>query len=354
MYQEIEGGTKINIQGLDIWIPPLGYGCDIDTGEIKPVEIIKIDDDPLKQKWKRQPLPYQYEKWVLDEKSKQQYDENYINDEYEYYRKKEWHRRLYGIWYYIKGEPIYIPGSYYFYLNWWELKEGYPEFRIVDWRYFIFWQYCVEDPICYGMIEMTKRRGGKSVRAACILFERVSRTVNARGGIQSKKKDPDARDFYLNHIVSPFQKLPEFFIPVYDTMKGSKPESKLSFFATSVRGKNSYEYLKNAQLKSEIDYRESEPMAYDGTNLFMLVCDERGKVDFDLIDAHLLVRKCLLDLRGNITGKMIVCTTVEEIGIKSRFPDLWKMSNQYERKNKFLQTESGLYRFFTPADEAGD
>ncbi len=353
MYKEIEGGTKHVIQGLDIWIPKIGYGCDIDTGEVQPVEVIKVSEIPSEQVWQRQHLPEEYEAWVLDERTVQQYDATYFNFEYEKYRQQQWHRRLYGIWYYINGKPVYIPGSYFFFLNWWQIKEGYPAFRMVDLHYFYFWQYCVEDKNCFGLIQMTKRRGAKTVKAACILFERVSRTISAKGGIQSKKKDPDAKDFYDIHVISPFQRLPEFFIPVYNTMKGTKPAGELSFFATSVRGKNSVVNLNNEQLKSEIDYREAEALAYDGTNLLILVNDERGKVDFDLISAHLIVRKCVLDLRGNITGKMIVCTTVEEIGVKARFPELWEMSNQYKRGDA-VSTTSGLYRFFTPADEAGD
>jgi len=353
MYKPIEGGTKIELQGLSVWLPPLGYGCDIDTGDIQPVEILKSSEIPSEQVWERHYLPEQYEAWVEDEKNKQQHDTTYFNFEYEKYRQQQWHRRLYGVWQYINGVPVYIPGSYFFFLNWWQIKEGYPEYRVVDLHYFYFWQYCVEDPMCFGIIQMTKRRGAKTVKAACILFERVSRTISAKGGIQSKKKDPDAKDLYDIHIISPFQRLPEFFIPVYNTMKGTKPAGELSFFATSVRGKNSISSLNNEQLKSEIDYREAEALAYDGTNLLVLINDERGKVDFDLISAHQIVRKCVLDLRGKITGKMIVCTTVEEIGVKARFPELWEMSNQYKR-GEAKSTPSGLYRFFTPADEAGD
>jgi len=353
MLKEIEGGTKINIQGLGIWLPPLGYGCDIDTGEVKPVEIIKNSEISAEQKWQRELLPPEYESWVEDERVKKKYDKDYFNYDYENYKQREWHRRLNGIWIYVNGVPTYIPGSYYFFLNWWIIKEGSPSYRLVDLHYFYFWQYCVEDAKCFGMIQMTKRRGAKTVKAACILFERVSRTENSKGGIQSKKKDPDAKDFYDIHIISPFQKLPEFYIPVYDTMMGTKPANKLSFVATSVRGKESLFNLNNEQLKSEIDFRESEALAYDGTNLFVLINDERGKVNFDLIQAHLVVRKCVMDLRGKITGKMIVCTTVEEIGVKARFPELWRMSDQY-KKEEGKATESGLYRLFTAADEAGD
>lgn len=347
------GGEIILYQGLEINLPPYGMGMDIDTAELKPVEIIKISEIHDEQIWQRQFLPDDYEIWVRDEKSKQEIDANYVNYELEKYRQQEWHRRLYGIWYYINGKPVYIPGSYYFFLNWWEIKESYPEYRRVDLYYFYHWQYCVYDPLCYGKIQATKRRGAKTVKAACICYERVSRTAKAKGGIQSKKKDPDAKEVYEIHIISPFQRMPEFFIPVYNTLQGSKPANKLSFYATSVKGKNSIANLQNEQLKSEIDYREAEALAYDGTSLLVLICDERGKVQFNLIDAHLIVRKCCLDLRGNITGKMIVCTTVEEIGIEAKFPELWAMSNPLKRVNG-KSTESGLYSEFIPADEAGD
>lgn len=347
------GGEKIVYQGLDIHLPPFGFGMDIDTGELKPVEILKISEVEYDQIWERQALPEEYEEWVRDEKSKQEVEPNYFNHDYEKYRQQEWHRRLYGLWYFINGKAIYIPGSYYFFLNWWEIKEGYPEFRKVDLHYFYHWQYCVYDPLCFGKIQATKRRGAKTVKAACICFERVSRTAKSKGGIQSKKKDPDAKDVYEIHIISPFQRLPEFFIPVYNTLQGSKPANKLSFYATSVKGKASIANLQNEQLKSEIDYREAEALAYDGTSLLVLINDERGKVQFNLIEAHLLVRKCCLDLRGNITGKMIVCTTVEEIGIEAKFPELWAMSNPLKRVEG-KATESGLYSEFVPADEAGD
>lgn len=347
------GGEILLYQGLEIHLPPYGMGMDIDTAELKPVEIIKVSENPYDQIWQRQHLPDDYEIWVRDEKSKQEIDANYVNYELEKYRQQEWHRRLYGIWFYINGKPVYIPGSYYFFLNWWEIKEGYPEYRRVDLYYFYHWQYCVYDPVCFGKIQATKRRGAKTVKAACICYERVSRTAKAKGGIQSKKKDPDAKEVYEIHIISPFQRMPEFFIPVYNTLQGSKPANKLSFYATSVKGKNSIANLQNEQLKSEIDYREAEPLAYDGTSLLVLICDERGKVQFNLIDAHLIVRKCCLDLRGNITGKMIVCTTVEEIGIEAKFPELWAMSNPTKRVNG-KSTESGLYSEFIPADEAGD
>jgi hypothetical protein len=38
-------------------------------------------------------------------------------------------------------------------------------------------------------------------------------------------------------VVQPWQKLPDFFRPVFDTMKGDAPKDELRFFATSKRGR---------------------------------------------------------------------------------------------------------------------
>lgn len=189
------GGEIILYQGLEINLPPYGMGMDIDTAELKPVEIIKISEIHDEQIWQRQFLPDDYEIWVRDEKSKQEIDANYVNYELEKYRQQEWHRRLYGIWYYINGKPVYIPGSYYFFLNWWEIKEGYPEYRRVDLYYFYHWQYCVYDPLCYGKIQATKRRGAKTVKAACICYERVSRTAKQKVVFKAKRKTPMLKRF---------------------------------------------------------------------------------------------------------------------------------------------------------------
>lgn len=340
----------INIRGVDIYLPEYGFGCDADNDSIiLPVEIIKRSEEPLEQYWERQPLPDEYEKWVEDEKSIKEHDESYFNFDLEKIRLREWHRRLYGVWVWIKGRPIYIPGSYYFFLNYWVLDQGFPTFRISDWKKALFWKWNEYNPFSYGMIEVTKRRGGKSVFAACMLTEYATRTLKAICNMQSKS-DEDAKKLFDFHIVTPFQSLWAEFIPLYDTNKGTKPEKKLSFYAASARGKNVT--VTDEQLKSEIAFENSKPLALDGQKLARMILDERGKVDFDLIDAHLIIRKCLLDWRMNIVGKMIVTTTVEEIGIKSKFFELWQLSDPTKIYGN--STKSGLFSFFMPADEAGD
>lgn len=351
MYKKPEKYSEvINIRGVDIYIPEYGFGLDADNDSIiVPVEIIKRSNNPLEQYWERQLLPDEYEQWLEDERSIKEHDKTYFNYELEKLRIREWHRRIYGVWIWIKGKPHYIPGSYYFFLNYWILDGGFPTFRKSDYKKALFWKWIEYNPYAYGLLEVTKRRGGKSVFAACMVTEYATRTLKAICNMQSKSRD-DAKKLFDFHIVTPFQSLWAEFIPLYDTNKGTKPETKLSFYAASARGKNAS--VVDEQLKSEISFEDSKPYALDGQKLARVILDERGKVDFDLIDAHLIIRKCLLDWRMNIVGKMIVTTTVEEIGIQSKFFELWQQSDP----SKIIgnSTKSGLFSFFIPADEAGD
>lgn len=351
MYTKIDNYSEIvNIRGVDIYMPPIGYGFDTDDEKIMlPVEIIKRSENPTEQYWERQVEPPEFEEWVDDEKSKKEFDVSYFNYELEKFRQREWHRRLFGVWVYIKGKACYIPGAFYFFLNYWLLDNGFPAFRKSSLRKFTYWQWNVYNPYSYGVMEITKRRGGKSVEAGCIVTEYGTRTERAIINMQSKTDD-DAKKLFDYHVVTPFQSLSPIFIPLYDTNKGTKPESKLSFYAASSKGRNAV--IVNEQLKSEIAFENSKPLTLAGQRLMRLILDERGLVDFDLVDTHLIIRKCLLDWRGNIIGKMIMTSTVEEIGIKSKIYELWLQSDPTKLVNG--STKSGLFSYFSPADEAGD
>lgn len=107
------------------------------------------------------------------------------------------------------------------------------------------------------------------------------------------------------------------------------------------------------QLRSIINYKSSKPKAYDGKKTKRLLLDESGKVETDVIKRHTIVKKCCVDNRRKIVGKIIVTSTVEELGIKFRFDDLWKWSDQRIRQ-KDGATKSGMYNFFIPADRSGE
>jgi len=348
----------MTIQGLDCWIPPVGMGTHCISGELKPVEVLKRSSNKKEQFWEPMLIPEDFEYLVQEEEeeAERRKDPEFSNPALDAIREREWHRRLYGIWFFNNGKAVYLTGLNYFYLNYWELDTGLPDFRVIDLEYFYFWQFCVEDPFCYGMVEVCKRRNGKTYRGGCVLYEAASRVENAHCGMQQKKEE-DARDeIFLKAIIPQFGKLPSFFRPIYDTSGGEAPKGGLSFTKTSKKGRGALAAFRDKSKKalgSKISYRDTKIKSYDGAKLYRGLFDESGKIEIDVIERNAVLKKCLENDKREIVGKMIVTSTVEEIGIKFRFEQLWIASNQYERL-KTGKTKSGLYKFFQPADKSGN
>lgn len=352
MYKKIPRGKCITVQGLDCWLPPVGWGTHCDTGDMERVDIIKRSKKESEQYWEPQKLPDDYLDKLIKESEKQNSDKEYTDPDLDSIREREWQRRLYGVWLYVNGEPIYITGWYYFFLNYWHLDTGLPDYRLVDLEYSYFWQHCVEDPNCYGMIETRKRRDGKTKRAGCTLYEFASRTPAAWSGIQSMNRDV-AGELFSDDIVVPFKLLPDFFVPVYDQSQSDTPKSSLRFFRTAVKGRRATKNMRGVELKSKIDFKDAKPKAYDGKKVHRLLLDESGKIDTDVIKRHIILKPCLVDNKRRIVGKMVVTSTVEEMGLEFRYKELWVQSDQYKREPDGT-SKSGLYRFFIPADRAGN
>ena len=351
MYEKIEGGTTEKIKGLECHLPPVGYVMNRMTGELEERKILSSSLRKEEQFWLRTVLPDDWEKKREDENFKRQEDPNYFDPEMEKFRVQEWDRRINGLWFMNKGKPTYLTGLHYFYLNWWKIDVGYPDFREPDRKYFYFLQFCVEDPNCLGMVEVTKRRQGKTMRSGVFVYDYASRTKNANSGIQSKTSDDAKKNVFQKAIVTPFKHLPDFFRPVYDTAKGITPTSELRFFETTKRGRRKTKYVAEAELESSIDWKSSEIFAYDGTKLQRYLGDEVGKTkDVDVWERHQVVRFCC-ELDAEIIGKMLYTTTVEDMDNGGdAFKKLWHNSNQ-EQKNENGRSVSGLYRYFMPAFE---
>lgn len=360
MHLEIPQGNKINIQGLDCWIPPEGYVYNIASKQIEHRGIHKRSDIVEEQYWERVPLPNWYKDTIKKEdayeKKRKEDEYPFYDEQLENYKKQEWDRRLNGFWFYNNGVATYITGSHYFYLQWWQIDIGYPKFRIPDMEYFYFLQYCIEDPFCMGMIEITKRRFGKTFRGGVFITEYPTRTKMTNGGIQSKTGS-DAKKVFGKAVINPFKKLPRFFRPEYDMSLGITPKSEIRFQQTNVRGKKAEEGLDKDELGSLIDHQSADMVAYDGQKLHRYFSDEWAKTtECNIYDRHDVIRYCLLDDEGNIIGKALYSSTVEQLesekdGVQEAAINLWNDSDQ-NNKGENGRTPSGLYRFFMTADRA--
>lgn len=349
MYREHRYGSKLNINGIVVTIPPSGTVYNVMTGAWEKRDILKRSAKKENQYWERPTPPENYEAKRKKEIIAQKTDPDYYNPELQAYRNQEWDRRLNGYWFYNNGVPTYITGLHYFYLVHWKIDVGYPHFRITDLHFFYFLEYCVQDPKCLGMIEVTKRRQGKTMRAGAFLFELTSRSKNKNAGIQSKTYE-DARDnVFSKGIVMPFKYLPDFFVPIYDTEKGLTPKSELRFFKTNKRGAVGDIFDKKIELESQITFKSADKFAYDGTKLHRYLGDEAGKTkSVDVYERHQVVQFCMMQ-DENIIGKCLYTTTVEEMEDGGEaFKKLWMASDQSNR-NSNGKTRSGLYRYFMPA-----
>jgi hypothetical protein len=357
MYEKIEKGSTIHIQGLDCNLPPEGYVFNILTKQVEHRGIYQRSDIQSEQYWKRIPLPSWYadtmKEWDEYDKKKKDDAPEFYDEKLEDFKKQEWDRRLNGFWYMNNGKPTFLTGMHYLYLQWWSIDIGYPKFRIPDLEKFYFMDYCIQDPLCMGMLEVTKRRFGKSFVAGLFVTEYTTRTKMTNGGIQSKTGS-DAKKFFAKTVVNPFRRLPKFFRPEYDMSLGVNPKSEMRFQKTNVRGKKAEDNVDKDELGSVIDHQSADTVAYDGQKLHRYVADECGKTtEVNVYDRHEVVRYCLLDDEGKIIGKALYTTTVEKLtsekdGVQDAFKLLWEESNQEKRKDNGT-TSSGLYRFFMSA-----
>lgn len=357
MYDPIENGTVLNIQGLNCHIPPEGYVFNILTQQLEYRGVYSRSDIKEEQYWERFDYPSWYKSvlrsWEEYDKAKDSDSPDFYDSRLEEYKQQEWDRRLNGFWFKNNGESVYLVGMHYFYMQWWPIDVGYPKFRMPDLEKAYFLQYCIEDPLSMGMVEVTKRRFGKSFFAGMFATEYVTRTKMTNGGIQSKT-GTDAKKFFAKTIVNPFRRLPKFFRPEYDMSLGVNPKSEMRFQKTNVRGKKAEDSVSKDELGSVIDHQSSDKVAYDGQKLHRYIADEVGKtIEEDVYERHEVVRYCLLDDEGKIIGKALYTTTVEKIesdkdGVQDAFRLLWKESDQNNR-NELGMTGSGLYRFFMTA-----
>ena len=357
MYSEIPQGKKIDIQGLICNLPPEGYVWNNITKKLEYRGVYQRSEIKEEQYWERMPLPGWYKetmkRWDSYEKNKKDDAEEFYDEELEEYKKQEWDRRLNGFWFRSNGEAVYLVGSHYMYLQWWQIDIGYPKYRLPDLEYFYFLQYCIEDPNCMGMLEITKRRFGKTYRGGLFVTDYPTRTKMANGGIQSKTGG-DAKKVFSKAVISPFKRLPRFFRPEYDMSLGVNPKTEMRFQKTNVRGKKAEDSVDKDELGSIIDHQSADTVAYDGQKLHRYVADECGKTtEVNVYDRHEVVRYCLLDDEGKIIGKALYTTTVEKLttekdGVQDAFKLLWEESNQ-EKRQENGTTSSGLYRFFMSA-----
>ncbi|MES2287375.1 MAG: hypothetical protein V4547_16905 [Bacteroidota bacterium] len=367
MFYPVEGGSVYEVPDNAFGfvykcnLPPIGYGVNSITGELQETDVITRSDIPEDCFWDRYVLPLDWKKRRVAEKERQRFDKYYVDPYLENIRATQWKRRLCGIWfanYNPKTKQVeyrYVTGTHYLYATFWKFQGKLMDFRINDMEAWYVVKYCETDPNCLGVNEITKRKLGKTAKLGCWLYERTSRPpVNQHAAFQSKA-DNDAEEVMKKAIVQPWQKLPDFFRPIYDLMKGDDP-NELRFFHTSRRGSTANEEREEEDaLESWIEYGASSAGYFDGPELYSYGCDEAGKTKrpVSIKERQNIVRYCS-EIDGEFAHRKAYYTTTVEIepGEEDNyeFQEMTAMSNPLDRDDNG-RTMTGLYTYFLPAQK---
>lgn len=285
------------------------------------------------QKWKRTELPENWDELTQEEQEKFAFEEDRKCNE--------------GVWFMCKGVPTYISGDHYFYLNWFHIDSGYPDYRDRDRRWFYHVYLCFADEECLGQDYGKLRRDGYSYRCDSIILNRARKTFNAKYGIISKTSD-DAKEMF-NKLVNGFINLPDFFKPQVATAEDIKNDLWLKTPQQKVTFKNRV-IKKEISLNTLISHKATKENSFDGWKLQVLCADESGKFPKDVsIEKWFNIGKTCLILGSKIIGKMLMGSTVNEAEKGGEgFKNIWDNSD-HTKKSENGRTISGLWRYFVSA-----
>ena len=335
-------GEIYEVQGLRIGLPAMPKEID---GMRLPREeqvFVQVSKPSTLKK-----LKTIYDFHNIDEDVKEQYVD-YINQEFD--------RRDNGYWFMCNGEPTYLTGSHYMYLNWTKIDIGAPDFRQANRIFFYFWEACKADKRSYGMCYLKNRRSGFSFMASSETVNQATTTKDARFGVLSKTGS-DAKKMFTDKIVPISLNYPFFFKPIQDGME--RPKTEIAYKVPSRKlTRNSLKSTDSAidlgdGLDTTIDWKNTGDNSYDGEKLRLLVHDESGKWEKpDNILNNWRVTKTCLRLGAKIVGKCMMGSTSNALDKGGEnFKKLYYDSNLITTKrNRNGQTPTGLYALFIPME----
>ena len=291
-------GLSTNVYGYDVAIP------DMPPKE----EIINYGRPISEQIFRKTLMPDGFQFWSANEQ------EAFIT--------REHHRRKEGLWFYIKGKPIYISGLFYYFMNYWPLDTGKDtKFHMGDWKFFIIWMHVVQSPEIFGLIDFKCRRIGDTEKALCMIYEYGTRVRNTLNQLYDCRTEKDMVKTW-KRLRTAHQRMIWFMKPV---TKNDDAATTLEFRSLKRKVEVSNSFIdENGQLhSSDYEFKEldSEISYYtntggaDGARVGRGYADEFAKFNqINPVDLWDLMKKALEDGReGSIIGKSLMTSTVEEM-----------------------------------------
>ena len=333
-------GEVIELHGLLVVLPK----------KPKRSEILFHDLPKAMQMWKRTAMPEELlrvrgmDEWLEKPSEFRKRFRSYVEQEFQ--------RRRDGVWFYNNGEPTYITGRHYMFLQWSKIDIGYPSYLAFQKEIFLHMAACEADPRCFGQLYTKCRRSGYTNICSAVLVDEASQVKEKLLGIQSKTGKDAQENIFMKKVVAIFRGYPFFFKPIQDGT--TNPRMELAFREPSKRiTKNNKTSHSGDALNTVINWKNTTNNAYDGEKLHILYLDEAGKWEkpTDIREAWRIERTCLI-VGKRVIGKALVGSTVNPMNKGGEeYKGLWYDSDPNDRNNND-RTRSGLYRIFIPAYEA--
>lgn len=270
--------------------------------------------------------------------------------------RQQWEYREKGRWYFINGEARFIPGSMWFFMNYWRLDGTViPEYRNGDRLFFLVAEFANTTTLdnegqdkgyrtLLGVIQPKNRRYGASNKGLCFGYWLVTDKFGRSGGIQSFD-ETSARKQFSQKLVPAWRKMAWFFKPMFSGSEN--PAKSLDFVLPSNQ-------MEGEALESKFDYATTASRKfYDGHKLYYLMMDEQGKTLLeDVHERHAVVKESV-SLGADYIGFIYSPSTVGELVAQGgeAFFTLCEQSRFYDRDELTGQTISGLMVYFAPAYE---
>lgn len=360
MFYKIKGGSKILLS--DNASPEKVYECYLPPVPNKS-QILFHNLPKKDQYWRRTPMTADLEKRMEEEARVRQQEEllvkggnkkkvDFVDPVCERYRRQEFYRRKWGVWFMNNGEPTYITGHHYFYLQWckYDHKEnnGYPFYYEFSRDTFYVRQWCEENPLSLGYMIIGPRGTGKSSEEIACLTNNITMAHNSTAAMQSKNYEKDTKGIlFASKLVPLFNNLPDFFKPVFS--HGTNPSTTFTFTRKADTSKHALKvkFGPDYELTSHVVLALPNVKALDGETATEIFEDEIGKQEpaiGDIYERHKTNLKVVFRNHRKV-GLLRKTSTVEHMKEGgAECLKLYRESNP-RIKDKNGQTVSKIYRY---------
>lgn len=341
-WSEISGYLKVSTFSVPLpKMPPLSqmenYGL---PPEKQKFQLTKIPESLLKRK----ELTPEEEQFVLD----------------------EYHKFDNGVWYLIKGQPLYFTGDYYHFLNYWSVEGGgRPYFYQPQQKLYLLYAMLDDDESCLGTALLKARR----MRATEITIHRgYFKTFRFRhvNMFMQSKTDDTAKNNYMR-VINSHDKMYWFVKPINSGSSKNKEGLYLSYPSKQVTNKSLREIAESGadqesiyedeEMGGKILYGPCVATHFDGEKGAYVLLNEAFKLEnMSLTKVVSILRQCVtMNSLKTKVGMFHIESTVEQLtDIQLAEVIALIKESDPEVRNKNGRTTSGLYLIFMSAAESGE